>query len=66
MSTRPMPLLPAFMSRSRFIPFLVVAMSGQVLYSSFESFKSSLMIPLQETLGITQTQFGQLMTYGWN
>ena len=63
MSTRPMPLLPAFMSRSRFIPFLVVAMSGQVLYSSFEAFKSSLMIPLQETLGITQTQFGQLMTY---
>ena len=63
MSTRVMSLLPAFMRRGRIIPFLVVALSGQVLYSSFESFKSSLMIPLQETLGITQSQFGQLMTY---
>ena len=35
MSTRVMSLLPAFMRRGRIIPFLVVALSGQVRYSSF-------------------------------
>ncbi len=38
-------------------------MSGQIIYSAFEAFKGSLMIPLQQMLGITQTQFGILMSY---
>lgn len=56
-------LLPAFMRRGRILPFLIISLSGEIIYGSFEAFKGSLMIPLQETLGITQTQFGLLMTY---
>lgn len=44
-------------------PFLTVVMSGQIIYSAFEAFKGSLMLPLQEMLGITQTQYGILMGY---
>ena len=51
------------MRRGRILPFLIISLSGEIIYGSFEAFKGSLMIPLQETLGITQTQFGLLMTY---
>jgi membrane protein, transporter, MFS superfamily len=51
------------MRKGRLVPFLTVAVSGEVLYSAFEAFKGALMIPLQEMLGISQTQFGLLMTY---
>lgn len=51
------------MRRGRLAPFLTVVMSGQIIYSAFEAFKGSLMLPLQDMLGITQTQFGVLMGY---
>ena len=54
---------PPFLRRGRLLPFLTIALSGEVIYASFEAFKGSLLIPLQQTLGITQTQFGLLMTY---
>ena len=54
--------LPSFLRRGRIAAYLAVVLSGQVIYSAFEAFKGSLMLPLQESLGITQTQFGQLMT----
>ena len=63
MSTRSALGLPPFMRKGRLVPFLTVAVSGEVLYSAFEAFKGALMIPLQEMLGISQTQFGLLMTY---
>ena len=63
MSTRSGLGLPPFMRKGRLVPFLTVAVSGEVLYSAFEAFKGALMIPLQEMLGISQTQFGLLMTY---
>ena len=44
-------------------PFLTVVLSGQIIYSAFEAFKGSLMLPLQEMLGISQTQYGLLMGY---
>ena len=55
--------LPVFLRKGRIGPFLAVVMSGQIIYSAFEAFKGSLMIPLQQMLGITQTQFGILMSY---
>ena len=54
---------PPFLRRGRLLPFLTIALSGEVIYANFEAFKGSLLIPLQQTLGITQTQFGLLMTY---
>ena len=63
MSTRSALGLPPFMRKGRLVPFLTVAVSGEVLYSAFEAFKGALMIPLQEMLGISQIQFGLLMTY---
>lgn len=51
------------MRRGRLAPFLTVVMSGQIIYSAFEAFKGSLMLPLQHMLGISQTQFGVLMGY---
>ena len=63
MSTRSALGLPPFMRKGRLVPFLTVAVSGEVLYSAFEACKGALMIPLQEMLGISQTQFGLLMTY---
>ncbi len=56
-------LIPVFLRKGRLAPFLAVVMSGQIIYSSFEAFKGSLMLPLQELLGITQTEFGILMGY---
>ncbi len=38
-------------------------MSGQIVYGAFEGFKGSLMIPLQQMLHISSTQFGLLMSY---
>lgn len=55
--------LPVFLRRGRLAPFLTVVLSGQIIYAAFEAFKGSLMLPLQEMLGITQTQFGLLMGY---
>ena len=43
-------LLPAFMRRGRILPFLIISLSGEIIYGSFEAFKGSLMIPLQDTL----------------
>ena len=63
MSTRSALGLPPFMRKGRLVPFLTVAVSGEVLYSAFEAFKGALMIPLQEMLGISQTRFVLLMTY---
>lgn len=55
--------LPGFMRRGKLVPFLTVVMSGQLVYSSFEAFKGSLLIPLQNMLGVSATEFGVLM--GW-
>lgn len=55
--------VPAFLRRGRLAPFLTVVMSGQIIYASFEAFKGSLMLPLQEMLSITATQYGILMGY---
>jgi predicted MFS family arabinose efflux permease len=55
--------LPVFLRRGRIAPFLTIVMSGQLVYASFEAFKGSLMLPLQELLGITGEQFGLLMGY---
>ena len=40
--------LPVFLRKGRIGPFLAVVMSGQIIYSAFEAFKGSLMIPLQQ------------------
>ena len=37
-------LLPAFMRRGRILPFLIISLSGEIIYGSFEAFKGSLMI----------------------
>lgn len=55
--------LPVFLRRGRIAPFLSIVLSGQLVYASFEAFKGSLMLPLQELLGITGEQFGLLMGY---
>lgn len=55
--------LPIFLRKGRVGPFVAVVMSGQIIYSAFEAFKGSLMLPLQQMLGITGTQFGILMGY---
>lgn len=61
--SEPSSLIPSFMRRGRVLPFLTVALSGELLYSAFEAFKGALMEPLLETLDIDKTQFGVLMTY---
>jgi MFS family permease len=55
--------IPVFLRKGRVGPFLTVVLSGQIIYSAFEAFKGSLMLPLQDMLGITGTQFGILMGY---
>ncbi len=55
--------IPIFLRRGRVGPFLTVVMSGQIIYSAFEAFKGSLMLPLQNVLGISGEQFGTLMTW---
>ena len=53
--------LPNYLRGKMIAPFLTVVLSGQIIYSAFEAFKGSLMLPLQEMLGISQTQYGLLM-----
>jgi len=55
--------LPVFLRGARAVPFLTVVLAGQLIYSAFEAFKGSLIVPLTETLGIRIDQFGILM--GW-
>lgn len=55
--------IPEFLRAGRRGPFLTVVLSGQIIYSAFEALKGSLMLPFQEMLGITSTQFGILMGY---
>ena len=55
--------LPNYLRGKMIAPFLTVVLSGQIIYSAFEAFKGSLMLPLQEMLGISQTQYGLLMGY---
>lgn len=55
--------LPVFLRKGRVSGYLTVAMAGQLVYSSFEAFKGSLMVPLTNALGIGIDQFGILM--GW-
>lgn len=55
--------LPIFLRKGRVGAFLSVVFTGQLVYVSFEAFKGSLMIPFQQMLGISQTQYGILMAY---
>ncbi len=55
--------IPAFLRGSRMRPFLTVVLSGQIIYSAFEAMKGSLLLPFQEMLGVSATQFGILMGY---
>ena len=55
--------LPVFLRRGNIAGFLTVVLAGQLVYSSFEAFKGSLIVPLTETLGITNEQYGFLWTW---
>lgn len=55
--------LPIFLRRGRVGAFLSVVFTGQMVYVSFEAFKGSLMLPFQQMLGISQTEYGVLMAY---
>lgn len=55
--------IPVFLQKERLAPFLTVVLSGQIIYAAFEAFKGSLMLPFQEMLGISQTEYGILMGY---
>lgn len=55
--------LPPFLRRPYVGGFLSVVLSGQLIYSSFEAFKGSLMLPMQHLLGISGEQYGILMGY---
>ena len=54
---------PVFLRRGRIGGFLTVVLAGQIVYSSFEAFKGSLILPLTEALGITNEQYGFLWTW---
>ena len=53
--------LPVFLRGARAVPFLTVVLAGQLIYSAFEAFKGSLIVPLTETLGIRIDQFLSLI-----
>ena len=55
--------IPIFLRKGRVGSFLTVVMAGQLVYSTFEAFKGSLMLPLTHALGIGVDDFGVLM--GW-
>lgn len=54
---------PTFLRRGRIGSFLTIVMSGQLVYASFEAFKGSLIVPMTETLGITNQQYGILFSW---
>lgn len=51
-----------FNSRQQIMAFLTVVFSGQIIYSSFESFKIPFYQQLVNYYGLTDTQFGLLFT----
>ena len=55
--------IPIFLRKGRVGSYLTVVMAGQLVYSTFEAFKGSLMLPLTHALGIGVDDFGVLM--GW-
>ena len=55
--------LPNFLRKGHLGAFLTVVSSGEVVYGAFEGLKGSLLIPLQQMLHISSSQFGLLMSY---
>lgn len=55
--------IPTFLRRGKIGSFLTVVMAGQLVYVSFEAFKGSLIVPMTETLGITNEQYGILFSW---
>ncbi|MDO4665903.1 MAG: MFS transporter [Actinomycetaceae bacterium] len=54
--------MPTFLQKGKIGAFLTVVMAGQLVYSSFEAFKGSLMLPLCNALGIGVDDFGKIMS----
>ncbi|MCU9996872.1 MFS transporter [Mobiluncus mulieris] len=54
---------PVFLRRHTIAGFLAVVMAGQLVYSSFEAFKGSLIIPMTNALGLTNEQYGTLWSW---
>ena len=54
---------PVFLRRHTIAGFLTVVMAGQLVYSSFEAFKGSLIIPMTNALGLTNEQYGTLWSW---
>lgn len=54
---------PVFLRRGTIGGFLTVVMAGQLVYSSFEAFKGSLIVPMTHALGLTNEQYGTLWSW---
>ncbi|WP_036915386.1 MFS transporter [Propionimicrobium lymphophilum] len=61
-TSKPKKKLPAFLRKGKVGGYLAVVATGQLVYSSFEAFKGSLILPMCNALGITMAQFGQMMS----